>query len=104
MGIRTSEYNLTFKWISGTQNKAADCLSRLVELPQDKQATGHMLTATNLDGTAFHTRSRIAQCNITEDLTLQPGVDTVTPDITTVPDTPDTTPKPLTTDILEALL
>ena len=24
-------YNITFKWISGAKNKAADCLSRLVE-------------------------------------------------------------------------
>ena len=50
-----------------------------------------MLTATNLDGATFHIRSRTAQHNITEDLTLQPKMVTVTSDITTVPDVPDTT-------------
>ena len=40
----------------------------------------------------------------TEDLTPQPKPDTVTPDITTVTDTPDAMPKPLTKDILHALL
>ena len=41
--------------------------------------------------------------NITEHLT-QPNADTVTPDITTVKDTPDAMPKPLTEDRLHALL
>ena len=77
----------------GSLNKAADCLSRLVELPQDSPATVQMLSATNLNGLAFHTGSRTAQCNITEDPTLQPQTDSVTPDVT---DTPDTMPKPLT--------
>ena len=63
-----------------------------------------MLTATHLDATSFHTRSRTAQCNIREDLTLQPKTVTVTPDITAVLDTPDTAPKLLTSDKLQALL
>ena len=63
-----------------------------------------MLTAINLDGPAFNTRRRTAQCNITEDLTPQPKADTVTSDITTVTDTPDSMPKPLTEDRLHALL
>ena len=63
-----------------------------------------MLTATDYNGPAFNTRSRTAQHNITEDLTPQPKADTVTPDITTFTDTPDATPKPLTKDILHALL
>ena len=63
-----------------------------------------MLTATNYDGPAFNTESRAAQCNITEDLTPQPQADTVTPDITTVKDTPDAMPKPLTEDRLHDLL
>ena len=102
-GLELATYNITFKWILGAWNKAADCLSRLLELPQDKQATVQRLAATNHDGPAFHTRSRTVQCNIT-DLTLNPKMDTVTPDITTVPDTPDMTPKLLTTDRLQALL
>ena len=98
MGLELVTYNITFKWISGAQNKAADCLFRLVELPQDKQATVQVLIATNLDGLALHTRSITAQHNITEDLTVQPKTDTVTPVITTVQDTPDNTPKLLTID------
>ena len=63
-----------------------------------------MLSATNHDGPIFHTRSRTAQCNITEDLTVQPMIDTVMPDIIKVPDTPDATPKLLTKDKLQPLL
>ena len=88
----------------GAQNKAADCLSRLVELPHDRQATVQMLSATNHHGPTFHTRSRTTQCNNTQDLTLQPKIDTVTPDITTVTNTPDAMPKLLTKDRLLALL
>ena len=60
-----------------------------------------MLSATNLDGHTFNTRSRIAQPTTTEDRTTQPQSDGVTPDVS---DTPSTTPKPLTTDRLQALL
>ena len=63
-----------------------------------------MLTATNQDGPAFHTRSRTTQCNITEDLTLQPKTDTVTPYITKPTNTPDAISKLLTKDRLQALL
>ena len=35
-GLELATYNITFKWISGACRKAADCLSHLVELPQDK--------------------------------------------------------------------
>ena len=60
-----------------------------------------MISATNLDGPAFNTRSGTAQCTTTEDPTTQPQSDAVTPDIT---DTPSTTPKPLNMDRLQALL
>ena len=59
-GLELAIYSITFGWISGSQNKAADCLSRLVELPIDRQATVQMLTATDHDGPAFNTRSRTA--------------------------------------------
>ena len=52
--LELATYNITFKWISGAKNKAADCLSRLVS------PTGNsinMLTASVNDGPAFHTRS-----------------------------------------------
>ena len=60
-----------------------------------------MLSATNLGGPAFNTRSRTAQCTTTEDPTPQPQLDAVTPDLT---DISSTTPKPLTTDRLQAPL
>ena len=101
-GLELTAYNITFEWISGAGNKVANCLSRLVELPQDRQATFQMLTATNHDGPAFYTRGRTAQCNITEYLT--PKTDTVTPDITNVTDTADSMPKLLTKYRLQALL
>ena len=87
----------------GTQNKAADCLSRLVKLSHDRQAIVQKLTATNHIRPAFNTRSKTAQYNITEDLTPQPKADTVSPDITTVTDMPDVTWKPLTEDRLHVL-
>ena len=36
-GLELASNNITFKWISGAKNKAADCLSRLVELPEKHQ-------------------------------------------------------------------
>ena len=63
-----------------------------------------MLTATNHDGPVFNTRSRTTQCTITEDLTPQPQASTMTPDITTVTDTPDVIPKLFTEDRLHVLL
>ena len=101
-GLELATYIITFEWISGAWNKAADCLSRLVALPQDRQATVQMLSATNHDGPAFHTKSKTAQCNNTEDLTLQPKTGTVMPDIPNVADTPDATPKLLTEDRFSA--
>ena len=98
-GLELATYNITFEWISGAHNKAADCLSHLVELPQDRLTTVNMLSATNLDGPAFNTRSRTAQCTSSEDTT--PQSDAVAPDVI---DTPSTTPKSLTMDRLQALL
>ena len=94
-------YNITFKWIYGAHNKAADCLLRLVELPQDRPATVIMLAVTNYDGSAFNTISRTAQCTSTEDTASQPQSDAVTPDVT---DTTSTTAKSLTMDRLQELL
>ena len=36
-GLELASYNITFEWISGARNKAADCLSQLVELPKKHQ-------------------------------------------------------------------
>ena len=97
-------YNITFKWVSGAQTKVADCLSRLVKLSHDRQATVQCLTTNDYTGPGINTRSRTAQCNIIEHGNPPPNADTVTPDITTVTDTPDVMLKPLTEDRLHALL
>ena len=60
-GLELGTYNITFEWISGACNKASDCLSCLVELPQDKPVPINMLSATNTDGPVFHTRSQTLQ-------------------------------------------
>ena len=36
-GLELACYNITFEWISGARNKAADCLLQLVELPEKHQ-------------------------------------------------------------------
>ena len=97
-GLELATYNITFEWISGAKNKAADCLSHLVELLPTTSAMINMLSVSNTDGPAFNTRSQTQQC-------LAPDTPTaplsITPDITS---TPDPTPKSLTADRLEALL
>ena len=107
-GLELATYNITFEWISGTQNKAADCLSRLVTLPNDSKATVMMLTATSLDGPAFKTRSKTSHQHQTTMDTEPSGTQSnkkpVTPDLTTVETTQDITLKPLTADRHEALL
>ena len=55
-GLELATYNITFEWISGAKNKAADCLSCLVELPQAISAPINMLSVSNSDGPAFKTR------------------------------------------------
>ena len=107
-GWELATYNITFEWISGAQNKAADCLSRLVKLPSYSKATVKILTATNSDGPAFHTRSKTShQCQTPRDpepSNPQPIKESVTPDLTTVKTSQDITWKPLTADRHEALL
>ena len=86
--LELATYNITFEWISGAKNKAADCLSRLVS------PTGmsiNMLTASLNDGPAFHTRSHTQSIS---DPTSAPPV-TPTPHISQ-DDTP--MPKSLTAD------
>ena len=52
--LELATYNISFEWISGARNKAADCLSRLVT---PTSTSVNMLTASSTDGPAFHTRS-----------------------------------------------
>ena len=60
-GLELATSNIKFKWMSGARNKAANCLSRLVKLPNNTKATVMMLTATNLDQPAFNTQSQTSQ-------------------------------------------
>ena len=55
--LELATYNITFEWISGAKNKAADCLSWLVEPPTTTPTPVNMLTVTHTDGPAFNTRS-----------------------------------------------
>ena len=54
-GLELVMYDIIFEWISGTHNKTADCLSCLLELPQNKPTTINVLSATHSHGPAFNT-------------------------------------------------
>ena len=97
-GLELATYNITSEWISGACKKAADCLSHLVELPQNKPTTINLLSATHSDAPAFNTRSRRAQQNSSNST---PQTDAVAPDVT---DTEAIMPKSLSADRLETLL
>ena len=62
--LELATYNITFEWISGAKNKAAHCLSWLVELPMTTPATVNMLTVT-------HTQMDLPQTlEVTQERTL----------------------------------
>ena len=96
--MELATYNITFEWISGAHNKAADCLSHLVELPEDKPIPVSMLSTTNTGGPSFNTRSQTHKHLSLDTSTSQPDV---TPEVT---EAMDPTPKSLTADRLQALL
>ena len=81
--LELATYNISFEWISGARNKAADCLSRMVT---PISMSINILTASSNDRPAFHTR--ICTQN-TFDTTSTPHPDT-TPQIS---QEPTTTPK-----------
>ena len=97
-GMELATYNITYEWISGAHNKAADCLSDLVELPQDTPVLISMLSVTNSEGPAFNTRSQTRQCHSPDTSISQPYVTPGVSDVT------EPTPKSLTEDRLQALL
>ena len=97
-GLELATYNITFKCISGAKNKAANCLSGLVEIPLTISAMINMLSVSNTDGLAFNTRSQNQQCLAQHTSTMPPSI---TPVIVSMP---DSTLKSLTADRLEALL
>ena len=69
-----------------------------MELSQDKPVPVNMLSATNTDGPAFHTRNQTHQHLSLDISTSQPNV---TPEVS---EATDPTPKSLTADRLQALL
>ena len=97
-GLELATYNITFEWISGAKNKAADCLSRLVEWLPATLTMINMLTVTHTNGPAFNTRSWTKQDPTANNSTVSLDI---TPDISPVT---SPTPKTLTADRLEALL
>ena len=97
-GLELATYNIAFKWISGVHDKAADCLSHLVELPQDKPVSINMLSVTDTDGPVFNTRNQTHKHLSLDTSTSQPDV------IPNVPEAKHPTPKSLTADRLKALL
>ena len=60
--VELANYNVTFEWISGACIKAADCLSRLVEVPQSNAAASSILInvviVSPTDGSTPHTHSK----------------------------------------------
>ena len=91
-------YNITFKWISGAKDKAADCLLWLLELPMMTPAMVNMLTVTHMDGPASNTRSCTKKYSPDTTSIPHPNVSSsISTDATQ-------TSRPLTADRLEALL
>ena len=72
-GLELASYNITFKWISGAKNKATDCLSRLVELPEkhQKNPNGTKSMLINMVK-AVTTRSRTRNTTLAEGTEKQP--------------------------------
>ena len=97
-GLELATYNITFKWISGPKNKAADCFTRLVDQLPATPATINMLTVTHTDGPAFNTRSQTKQDST---ITTSSAPPVITPDISPYA---SPTPKSLTAGRLDALL
>ena len=93
-GLELATYNITFEWISGAKNKAANCLSWLLQQLPATPITVNMLTFTHTNGPAFHTRRQTKQDSTATTLTSHSDV---TPDVS-----PDTNPRPksLTADRL----
>ena len=95
--LELATYNITFEWISGTKNKAADCLSQLVK-PTSTSISVNMLTASHADRPTFNTRSCTQNTSPSTASTPHPDISPRISQETTL------TPKPLMADKLEALL
>ena len=85
-------YNITFKWILHAQNKAAGCLSQLVDIPRDDVAATNIfinsVTASPANIATTHTQSK-----------TKASMEAMTPDTTKVH-----APLPLAGDHKDTLL
>ena len=95
--LELATYNITFEWISGAKNKAADCLSQSVK-PTSTLTSVNMLTASPTDGPTFNTRSHTQHNSPSATSTPHPNISPKISQEST------TTHKPLTVDRLDALL
>ena len=87
-------YNITFEWISGVHNKAADCLSWLVDVkdtPVTSMTSINMLVTSSPDSPATHTCSKIHNPKDTTDVKTTSTTDKVN------------VPPPLTEDCKDTL-
>ena len=94
-GLELASYNITLEWISGARNKAADCLSRLVELPKkhQKNLSGTKPTWINMVRavtTRSGTRIKHQPTRKPKNHNLWNQTQTMTPQATTVKITPRT--------------
>ena len=89
-GLELASYNIMFEWISEARNKAADCLSRLVELPKkhQKNQTGTKSTWINMVR-AVTTRSRSKQPEVDKEIEQQQTKETNSDNDTTSNNSPD---------------
>ena len=89
-GLELASYNITFEWISGARNKAADCLSRLVELPKKHQKNQTRTKPTWINMVrAVTTRSRSRQPQIDKEIEQPQHKETYSDNDTTRNDSPN---------------
>ena len=89
-GLELASYNITFEWISGARNKAADCLSRLVELPEKHQKNQTRTKPTWINMVrAVTTRSRSRQPQIDKEIKKPRSKETNSGNDTTRNDSPN---------------
>ena len=90
-------YNITFEKILRAKNKAANCLSWLVE-PILPSTSVNMLTASHTEGHAFNTRSHTQTTSPNTTSTLHPNV------LPRISQETNPTPKLFTADRMEAFM
>ena len=89
-GLELTSYNIMFEWISGARNKAADCLSRLVELLEKHQKNQTRTKPMRINMVrAVTTRSRSRQSQKDKEIEKPQSKETNSGNDTTRNDSPD---------------